>query len=183
MSVEIKESDFRNLFINTRNLDKKVLANMKKNLKQAATPAKQSAQAAVLVLPSTAKHHLQNAPKPRVGLRESIAACMKIGFKSSKKKAGVFIRVDAKMFANISISGGRTGDKLGKLPRYVDGRIKSWKHPVFGKNMDDPQHWPIQKTTPFWFEASIGRHKPEFQKAVQSAFEEAIHDLDKKGLL
>jgi len=183
MAVVIKESDFRNLYINTRNIDKKILANMKKELKKAAEPAKKDAQTSVRSLPTTGTHHLQGAPRPRVGLRETIALAMKIGFKSGKKKAGIFIRVDAKMFAILSVNGGRTGTKLGKLPRYVDGRIKVWKHPVFGRNMENPADWPVQKTKPFWFEKSIGAHKPEFIQAVSKAVENAMKEIEKKGLL
>jgi hypothetical protein len=183
MAVEIKESDFRNLYINTRNIDKKILANMKKNLKKAAMPAATDSKVAVLSLPNSAKHKLHDAPGPKVGLRESIAASIGVGFKSTKKRAGIFIKVDARKFAALSLAGGRTGKKLGKLPRYVDGRIKRWKHPVFGKNMDHPEKWPTQKTEPYWFEKSIGKHKPEFQKAVQSALEEAFAEIEKKGLL
>ena len=183
MAVEIRESDFRNLYINTRNIDKKIYSNMRKNLKKAAEPAKKDAQVAVLALPSTATHHLDNAPRPRIGLRQTIAMSMKIGFNSGKKKAGIFIRVDAKQFSILSVNGGRTGSKLGKLPRYVDGRIKTWKHPVFGQNMDKPQDWPVQKTKPFWFEKAISKNKPEFQKAVAKAVEQAFTEIEKKGLI
>jgi hypothetical protein len=183
MSVEIKESDFRNLYINTRNIDKKILANMKKNLKKAAMPAVNDSKEAVRAVPNSGSHKLPNAPEPKVGLRESIAASIGVGFKSTKKRAGVFIKVDARKFAAISVAGGRTGKKLGKLPRYFDGRIKRWKHPVFGKDMDHPEKWPVQKNGNFWFERSIGKHIPEFQNAVQKAVDEAFSDIEKKGLL
>jgi len=180
MAVEIKESDFRNLYINTRNIDKKILANMKKELKKAATPAAEDSKSAVRSLPSTGHHEIPNAPRPHVGLRESIAQSIKISFKSTKKRSGVFIRVDAKKFAMLSLAGGRTGTKLGKLPRYVDGRIKRWKHPLFGQNMDKPEKWVTQKTQPYWFEKSIEKHKPEFQQAMQKAVEKAFVEIEKK---
>jgi len=180
MAVEIKESDFRNLYINTRNIDKKILANMKKELKKAAKPAAEDSKSAVRSIPSTGHHAIPNAPRPRIGLHESIAQSIKISFRSTKKQSGVFIRVDAKQFSMLSLAGGRTGTKLGKLPRYVDGRIKRWKHPVFGQNMDKPEKWVTQKTKPFWFEKSINKHKPEFQLAVQRAVEQAFVEIENK---
>jgi len=180
MAVEIKESDFRNLYINTRNIDKKILANMKKKLKKAAKPAAEDSKSAVRSIPSTGHHAIPNAPRPRIGLHESIAQSIKISFRSTKKQSGVFIRVDAKQFSMLSLAGGRTGTKLGKLPRYVDGRIKRWKHPVFGQNMDKPEKWVTQKTKPFWFEKSINKHKPEFQLAVQKAVEQAFVEIENK---
>jgi len=180
MAVEIKESDFRNLYINTRNIDKKILAKMKKELKKAAKPAAEDSKSAVRSIPSTGHHAIPNAPRPRIGLRESIAQSIKISFRSTKKQSGVFIRVDAKQFSMLSLAGGRTGTKLGKLPRYVDGRIKRWKHPVFGQNMDKPEKWVTQKTKPFWFEKSINKHKPEFQLAVQRAVEQAFVEIENK---
>jgi len=180
MAVEIKESDFRNLYINTRNIDKKILAKMKKELKKAAKPAAEDSKSAVRSIPSTGHHAIPNAPRPRIGLRESIAQSIKISFRATKKQSGVFIRVDAKQFSMLSLAGGRTGTKLGKLPRYVDGRIKRWKHPVFGQNMDKPEKWVTQKTKPFWFEKSINKHKPEFQLAVQRAVEQAFVEIENK---
>ena len=180
MAVEIKESDFRNLYINTRNIDKKILAKMKKELKKAAKPAAEDSKSAVRSIPSTGHHAIPNAPRPRIGLHESIAQSIKISFRATKKQSGVFIRVDAKQFSMLSLAGGRTGTKLGKLPRYVDGRIKRWKHPVFGQNMDKPEKWVTQKTKPFWFEKSINKHKPEFQLAVQRAVEQAFVEIENK---
>jgi hypothetical protein len=178
---QVESDDFRNFYIATRNIDKKILANAKRELKKAAQPAALEAKKAVLAIPSEAHHHLEGAPRPRLSLRASIAACIKVGFKSTKKMAGVVIRVDAKQFAKISEAGGRTGNKIGKLPRYVDGRIKRWKHPVFGQNMDKPEHWPVQKTHPFLRKA-VEKHKTEFVDAMAKAVDTALKDIKNKGL-
>lgn len=175
----VESQDFRNFYLVTRDMDKKILANAKKSLKKAAQPAALEAKRAVLAIPSEAHHHLDGAPRPRLSLRASIAACIKVGFKSTKKSAGVVIRVDARQFAKISEAGGRTGTKVGKLPRYVEGRIKRWKHPVFGQNMDKPADWPIQQSHPF-LRKSVMKHKPEFVEAMAHAVEEAFTELKKK---
>ena len=181
MSREVESEDFRNFYIATRDIDKKIVANMRKELKKAAQPAVVEAKRAVLATPSEAHHHLDGAPRPKVGLRASIAASIKVGFKTSKKMAGVSIKIDSKQFARISEAGGRTGKKLGKLPRYVEGRIKVWKHPVFGQNMDKPEHWPKQKSHPF-LRKSVMKHKPEFVDALKVAMDNAMKEIEKKKL-
>lgn len=176
---EVESEDFRNFYLATRNIDKKVLAKAKKELKKAAQPAVVESKRAVLATPSGAHHHLEGAPRPRLSLRASIATCIKVGIKSTKKSAGIVIRVDAKQFAALSEAGGRTGKKIGKLPRYVEGRIKRWKHPVFGQNMDKPADWPIQQSHPF-LRKSVMKHKPEFVEAMAKSVESAFTELKKK---
>ena len=178
---EVESQDFRNFYMVTRNIDKKILANAKKSLKKAAQPAVVEAKRAILATPSEAHHHFEGAPRPRLSLRATIATCIKVGFKSTKKSAGVVIRVDARQFAKLSEAGGRTGSKIGKLPRYVEGRIKRWKHPVFGQNMDKPADWPIQQSHPF-LRKSVMKHKPEFVEAMAHAVDDAFKELNKKGL-
>lgn len=182
MSREVESEDFRNFYLATRDIDKKILAKAKRELKQAAQPAVLEAKKAVLATPSEAHHKLANAPRPRIGLRTSIASSIKVGFKSTQKMAGVIIRVDAKQFVKLSSAGGRTGKKLGKLPRYVEGRIKTWKHPVFGQKMDDPKNWPKQKSHPFLSKA-VMKHKPEFVNAMAKAVENAFKEIEKKKSL
>jgi len=176
----VESADFHNFYQLTKKIDKKILASAKKELKKAAQPAALEAKKAVLAIPSEAHHHLEGAPRPRLSLRASIAACIKVGFKSTKKSAGVVIRVDARQFAKISEAGGRTGEKIGKLPRYVEGRIRRWKHPVFGQNMDKPEKWPIQPSHPFLRKA-VMKHKTEFVKAMEVAVDDAFTELKKKG--
>jgi len=178
---EIESADFRNFYLKTQNIDKKILANAKRSLKKAAQPAALEAKKAVLATPSEAHHKFQNAPRPRLSLRASIASSIKVAIRSKGKMAGVSIRVDARQFAALSEAGGRTGKKIGKLPRYVEGRIKRWKHPVFGKNMDKPADWPIQKSHPF-LRVSVDKHRPEFVDAMAQAVDKALKEIDKKGL-
>jgi len=183
MSREVESQDFRNFYIATRNIDKKIVANMRKELKKAAQPAVEEVKRTVLATPSEAHHHLEGAPRPKVGLRASIAASIKVAFKTSKKMAGVSIKVDSKKFAQISEAGGRTGKKVGKLPRYLEGAMRKtvWKHPVFGQNMDKPETWPKQKSHPF-LRKSVMKHKPEFVDALKIAMDNAMKEIEKKKL-
>jgi len=178
---QVESDDFRNFYIATRNIDKKILASIKKELKKAAEPALADVKKAVLATPSEAHHHLEGAPRPKVGFRASIAASLKIGFKATKKRSGVIIRVDSKKFAAISEAGGRTGKKVGKLPRYLEGAMRktAWKHPVFGQNMDKPETWPVQKKHPF-LRPTVEKHRPEFVKAMEVAVDHALKEIEKK---
>ena len=182
MSREVESQSFQNFYNATRNIDKKILANTKRSLKKAAQPAAQEAKQTILSMPSAAHHRFEGAPRPRLSLRASIAACIKVAIKSKGKMAGVAIRVDARQFAAISEAGGRTGEKIGKLPRYVEGRIKRWKHPVFGQNMDKPANWPIQKSTPF-LRKTVEKHRSEFVGAVNEAVDKAFKEIEKKKSL
>ena len=178
MTIEIKETDFRNLNLALKDIDKKVLANMKRELKKTAQPAAQAARQAVLATPSSAKHKLENAPRPRISLRQSIAMSIKVAIKTTKKQAGVFIRVDGKQFAAISEAGGRTGN-VKKIPKYLDGRRRRWKHPVFGRDLDKPAKWPIQQAHPF-LGVTLYKRKPEFKEAVEKSMLEAVDQVSKK---
>lgn len=180
MTIEIKETDFRDLNLALKNIDKKILANMKRELKKTATPAVNQAKAAVLATPSSAHHRLPNAPRPRIGLRESIAMSIKVAIKATKKQAGVFIRVDGKQFAGISEAGGRTGN-VRKIPKYLDGRRKRWKHPVFGRNMDSPEKWPIQPAHPF-LGVTLYKNKGKFKESIEASLMKAVDEVNKKEL-
>lgn len=180
MTIEIKETDFRDLNLALRNFDKPLLRNMKRELKNSVKPAVQQAKAAVIATPSSAKHSLPNAPRPRVSLRQSIAASIKVAIKTTKKQAGVFVRVDGKQFQGISEAGGRTGS-VRRLPAYLDGRRKRWKHPVFGRNMDKPAKWPIQPAHPF-LGVTLYKNKKDYQKAVEKAMMQTIKELEHRHL-
>lgn len=176
MTIEIKETDFRDLNLALKDIDKKILANMKRELKKTAQPAVMAVKQAVLTTPSTAHHKLENAPRPRISLRQSIAMSIKAQILTTKKRAGLYVRVDGAQFANISEAGGRTG-KVKKIPKYLDGRRKRWKHPVFGKG--EPKDWPIQPAHPY-LGVTLYKRKPEFKKAVEKSMLDAVDQVSKK---
>lgn len=175
MSIEIKESDFRNFYLNTRNIDKKIARQLATRLKKVGKEVIPDVQRAVLAIPSDKKSEIKSQEPKGLGLRASIAASITVGIKSTKRQSGVFIRVDQKKFK--ALSGGRTET----LPKLLDGTIKRWKHPVFGRNMDHPEKWPIQRYHRF-FGRTIYKHKPEAQKEVEKAFMETFEEINKKGL-
>jgi len=176
--IEVKESDFRNLYLNTKKIDPKIQANLRKNLKKAAKEVIPKAQRAVLSIPSDHRSDIHARKPVGMGLRASIAASMKVAVKAAKKKSGVFIRVDRKMFVALS---QRSGKKPEKLPKYVDGVIKRWKHPVFGHEMDKPEKWPTQPSHPFFLK-TIKENKPIFLREVEKAMQQAFEELDKKNI-
>jgi hypothetical protein len=178
MSIEIKETDFRDLNLALKSIDKKILANLKKELKKTALPAAQAARQAVIATPSTSQHKIKNAPRPRLSLRQSIAMSIKVAIKATKKQTGVFIRVDGKQFASLSEAGGRTG-YVKKIPKYLDGRRKRWKHPVFGQNMDKPASWPIQPAHPY-LGVTLYKRKDDFKGAIEKSMLDAVDEASKK---
>lgn len=176
--IEVKESDFRNLYLNTKKIDPKIQANLRKNLKKAAKNVVPDIQRAVLEIPSDHRSDIHARKPVGMGLRASVAASLKVAVKAAKKKSGVFIRVDRKMFVALS---QRSGKKPEKLPKYLDGTIKRWKHPVFGHEMDKPEKWPTQPSHPF-FGRTIYKHRPEFMREVEKAVVQAFEELDKKNI-
>jgi len=176
--IEVKETDFRNLYLNTKKMDAEIQKNLRKNLRKAAKEVVPKAQRAVLSIPSEHRSDIHARRPVGMGLRAAIAASMKISIKAAKKKSGVFIRVDRKMFVALS---QRSGKKPEKLPKYVDGVIKRWKHPVFAHQMDKPEKWPIQPSHPFFLK-TIKENKPLFVREVEKAMQQAFDELDKKHI-
>ena len=177
--IEISEKDFRNLSKNLKTMDVKIQRNFTKRLrkvtKEVVVPA---VQTAVMSVPSEAKSDIHVKNRQGVGLRASIASSVKVAIKAAKNKSGVFLRVDHKTFEALS---QRTGKHPERLPKYLDGRRKNWKHPVFGRGMDKPEHWKKQTPHPF-FGRTIWKFRPEFVTEVQKAVIEAFEELEKKNI-
>lgn len=178
--IEISEKDFRNLSKNLKTMDAKIQRNFVKRLRKVTkdhvVPA---VQTAVLSIPSEAKSDIHVKNRQGVSLRASIAESVKVAVKAAKKKSGIFLRVDHKTFEALS---QRTGKHVERLPKYFDGRRKNWKHPVFGRGMDKPEHWKLQQPHPF-FGRTIWKFRPEFTLEVQKAVIEAFEELEKKNQL
>ena len=173
MTVQIKESDFTQLYKNMKKLDKNLTRKLARNLRKPAKKVIPEIQRAVMQVPSTKKSDIKSPEPIGLGLRASIAASIKVGIKATKSEGGVFVRVDRKQF--VALSGGRNE----KLPKLLDGTYKRWKHPVFGRNMDKPETWPIQ---PYhrYFGVTLIKHKDEFFKEVIKSIEQFFEDLSKK---
>ncbi len=98
----------------------------------------------------------------RAGLRQSIAAAIKVEIKTGSR-AAVRIKVDEK----------KLPPDQQTLPRRLDDP-RGWRHPVFG----DREVWVRQQGGP-WFESTIRRHLDATRKAVLAAMDEVARELDK----
>lgn len=168
--IEVKGGkDFHRLATRIGKLDKEVQKELKARLKKVAKPVVVEVKAEVLSLPSgQGKSSIRVKQGQRISLRTAIAKAVVAEVRTTRKGAGVHIRVKKKKFLAVS------GRDNANLPWYVQGRPKrGWKHPVFGAEMDKPEDWPIQKPSPY-LDETVKKHKEDFAKEVNEAFTDAL---------
>jgi hypothetical protein len=168
--IEVRDAqDFHRLATRIGKLDNEVKKEMRRKFTKIAKPVVVEVKAAALSLPSgRGKSDIKVKRGSPVGLRSAISRSVGSRSTTTRKGAGLHIRVSTKRFLTLFPQGNR------KIPYYVEGRIKrGWKHPVFGQNMDKPENWPIQKPTPF-LTVTAKKHKQEMAKEVNEAFTDAL---------
>lgn len=168
--IEVKGGkDFHRLATRIGKLDKEVQKELKARLRKTAKPIVNEVKAEVLSLPSgNGKSSIRVKQGQRISLRAAIAKAVGADVRTTRKGAGVHIRVKKKRFLAVSDRNN------ANLPWYVQGRPKrGWKHPVFGAEMDKPENWPIQKPSPY-LDDTVKKHKEEFAKEVNEAFADAL---------
>lgn len=171
--IEVKSKDFAKLQREVGRLDKEVQKALKIRLKKAMQPVILEVKAAALALPSNrGESVIRNSKGSRPGLRLSLSRSVVGQLKTSGKTSGANIMVRKAKFLAISQRDN------ANLPWYVQGRPKrGWRHPVFGRNMDKPETWPIQKPTPF-LDETIKKRKDHFATQVNESFGDALDKLD-----
>lgn len=177
--IEVRDAkDFHRLATRIGKLDNEVKKEMRKQLVKVTKPVIVEVKTAALSLPSgRGKVSIRVKNGQRASLRASIAKSVGSKATTTRKGAGLHIRVNAKKFE--AVSGRASRGKRYSLPWYVDGRVKrGWKHPVFGANMDKPETWPIQKPTPF-LGVTVRKSAGRIRDEVNEVFTEA---LDKVGI-
>jgi len=175
--IEVRDAkDFHRLATRIGKLDKEVKKELRKKLIKVSKPVVTEVKTAALSLPSgRGKSSIRVKQGQRVSLRAAIAKSVGSKATTTRKGAGLHIRVNAKKFE--AISGRSNTSRRYNLPWYVDGRVKrGWKHPVFGANKDKPETWPIQKPTPF-LGVTVRKSAGKIRNEVNEAFTDALKEV------
>jgi hypothetical protein len=168
--IEVRDAkDFHRLATRIGKLDNEVKKEMRRKFTKIAKPVVADVKAAALSLPSgRGKSDIKVKRGSPVGLRSAISRSVGSRSTTTRKGAGLHIRVSTKRFLTLFPQGNK------KLPYYVEGRTKrGWKHPVFGANMDKPENWPIQNPTPFLSVTAL-KHREKMIVEVNEVFTEAL---------
>lgn len=145
--------EFRRLAADLKATDKKLLTATRKGLRNAGEPAADAARRSVLSYPDTSP--------ATAGLRRAIANAIGVQLATGVNRAGVFIVVRrAKLPA-----------EWKAMPRALDNRKGSFRHPVYGRDL-----WVIQKTRP-WFGVAIAKTAPQVERAVLAEIDRATRSL------
>lgn len=156
--IEIRPdvTDFSTLFGKSSEVPEKLRAQLRKRIRGAAEVAAADARRTVLQPPLHPGRH----PRSR-GLREQIAAGVKVSVNTASGRPGVVIKSSA---AGLDSSRRR-------LVRAYDLQ-GGWRHPVFA----DSNVWVRQVGRPY-FATVIERHRGEVTDAVQKAMQDAAEAL------
>lgn len=109
------------------------------------------------------------------GLRESLAKATRIKIAASRRNTTVQLIVDGKRMPAQVGDGPNSGQQ--KLPAYMEGTAKRWRHPVFGNRGT----WVDQKAHPF-VKPAVAKHLPDVQASVIAAVTETAAELERGSL-
>lgn len=129
---------------------------LRRNITAATRPIKTDVQA-------NARAILAKGPA-HTGLREALAKATRISILASRRQTAVRLIVD----------GNRMPAGQQKLPAYMEGTAKKWRHPVFG----DRGTWVNQSAHPF-VKPAVAKHLPEVQASVIAAVTETAAELER----
>lgn len=132
---------------------------LRRNITAATRPIKTDVQANARAIPAKGPAH--------TGLRESLAKATRISIKASRRATAVQLIVDGKR-----MPAGQ--QKQQKLPAYVEGTARRWRHPVWGNRA----HWVAQAAHPF-VKPAVAKHLPEVQASVIAAVTETAAELER----
>lgn len=111
---------------------KEIKKRFSKELRVVAKPLVPVVRRSIRDIPSTRAYSA-------AGLRGRLSRATKLEVKTSGRSAGVAIRV----------SGRKMPEGQGRLPAYVEGTRKRWRHPVFGNR----EVYAQQPAQPYFFKA------------------------------
>lgn len=137
LDVVIDPQDLRGLMTALKQLEdgKALSAALRKGLRNAADPIKRQVQA-------------------NASWSSRIPAAVAVGTAFSKKRTGVFLRVNSKKAPHAR-------------PMENDGSAGTFRHPVYGRDV-----WVTQQARPFFF-AETEQHMPKVEQAALAAVDEA----------
>lgn len=144
--------------------DKRLSRKLRRNIVAATKPIKTEVQQNARQIPVHGSRH--------TGLREALAKATRIRVLASRRNTGVQLIVDGKRMPAQVGKGPRSGQQ--KLPAYMEGTARRWRHPVFGNG----EAWVSQPSHPFVAPA-VHKHLPEVQASVIAAVSETATELER----
>ena len=149
--AELDPESLRRLILMAREAPTVLKTSVYAGLRASAEPAAEAARQAVLSAPSEGSRH--------TGLRQNIAAGVKIGLSASARSAGIKITSSNSALPANQYRMNRTFDK------------ETFYHPVFG-------HKPmVAQRGKEWFYGPIRESRPLFHEGVQKAMDETAERL------
>lgn len=137
---------------------KRVLRDLRRELRKAATPMLKSVRTAALGLPSQG----ENARRGRDSLRRNLARSSRIKTSFSSRSAGVLVVTGPR-----GMPSGMQG-----LPPMVEGLIP-WRHPNWGRD-----EWVRQAAMPFFYPA-VRPHEPQATAAGRRVLDQMTKEIEK----
>lgn len=144
---------FRDLFGKSSEVEPKLRAALRKKMKAAADQAANDVRAEVRKAP------LSRGSARSTGLRDGIAAGVRVTISASPTKVGVSVEATS-----------------SKLPESQRALVRAYNKPVFRHRVFGSDRWVQQKGRPY-FEGPIERRANDVEEAVKSAMFEAIQSL------
>lgn len=125
---------------------KTLVKQYRKDLRAAVKPMVPAVRASIRAIPAASGQH--------TGLRQRMAKATALTVKTSGRKAEIAVRVD----------GRKMPSGEGALPAYMDGRKRSWRHPVYGNT----RVW-VRETPHPYFDRAIAPLVPRSKAAIRRA--------------
>lgn len=147
--------DLRRIATELRRMnDKKLKAEFRKELREAAKPMVPAVRQAIQQIPSSQPYRPE-------GLRGLMSKAVRLEVKTTGRQAGVRIRVD----------GRKMPTHMRALQAYMEGKKHPWRHPVWGNRevwvKQDPHPYFYKTVMPMSVRARAGVNKAADRVAQQ----------------
>jgi hypothetical protein len=151
-------TDLRRVALGLRMMDDRaVTGEFRRELRAAARPLVPAVRSSALSIPSAqGRARRRGASHDGRSLRAAIARAVTLKVRTSYKTAMVRLLVD----------GRKMPGREGKLPQYMEGTARPWRHPVFGNT----NVWVTQPPHPYFYRV-VNRLGPASRIAVNRAID------------
>lgn len=159
--IRVKAEDLRALTKALRQHEdgKRLLKELRTELRKVVKPFVPKVRQAIAGIPSKG----ENARRGRVTLRKRMQKATVVKVSASGRSTGVAVIV----------SGLKMPDEQGRLPAYMEGTRKRWRHPLFG----DKERWQDQSAHPFFYRA-VKPAEPRAVRATQEVVERIAREIE-----
>ena len=145
---------------------KEVRAELRTGLRNVLRPVVPEVRAAYRAGPSRGHASASKARQQQPDLRAVLAKATRVEVKTAGRQAGARIRVD----------GRKMPPGMGRVPRYYEGTVARWKHPVFGRG--DVSTWVVQRGRPTFYPV-VRRHEAQARRAVEQVVSQIKAKLER----